>query len=59
MQLREPSQLNMFQFNPRCLKCGGMTVPASAATTRDGEPALRTFQCTTCRAIEVVKVHSG
>ena len=59
MRLREPSQLNMFQFNPPCVKCGGMTVPASAATTQESERALRTFECTTCRAIAVVKIPSG
>jgi len=58
MHLREPSQLNMFQFHPPCLKCGGATMPA-AGPARESENDLRTFECTTCGAIAVIKARAG
>ena len=66
MHQREPSQLHMFQLDPRCVKCGGMTTLACAEsaqeteqeTEREAEHDLRTFACRACGTTAVIKVSS-
>jgi len=58
MQSREPSQLDMFQLRPPCLKCGGTTAPACVEPAQEADSDLRTFECKACGVRAAIKIAS-